>query len=164
MVVSIEDGEGGMEHFPARHDDNVEAGGNLVAPEHLAREALGAVAFDSRPEFPRGGNAETRCGAAIRQHEHSHEPAVDASALIVDALEFGPAADAFGNRKSLPGHPSRDLSLVGDRQALPPLGAAPLEDDTAVLGRHSDPEPVRFLAAATIRLVSTLSLHVVLFA
>jgi hypothetical protein len=164
VVVGFEDGEGGIEHFPARHDDDVEAGGNLVAPEHLSGEAFGAVAFDGRPEFPRGSHAKSRCRAAVGQHEHSHETAVDASALIVDALEFGPAADAFGNRESLPGHATRDLPLVGDGQTFPPFCPASLEDDPAVLGRHSDPEPVGFTAAAAVGLVSTFSLHLVLFA
>jgi hypothetical protein len=46
VVISFETGEGGIEHFPARHDDNVEAGRCCVAPEHLASEALGAIAID----------------------------------------------------------------------------------------------------------------------
>jgi len=46
MVVGFEAGEGSIEHFPARDDDNVEAGFHLVAPEHLAGEALGAIAID----------------------------------------------------------------------------------------------------------------------
>jgi hypothetical protein len=46
VVISFEAGEGGIEHFPARHNDDVEAGGHVVAPEHLAGEALGAIAID----------------------------------------------------------------------------------------------------------------------
>ena len=103
VIVSFEDGEGGIQHFPARHDDDVEAGGDLMAPEHLSGEAFGAVAFDGGPEFPCGRHTKPRRGAAIRQHEKGHEPAVDASAFIVDALEFGPAADALEKlRKDLP--------------------------------------------------------------
>ena len=98
VVISFEDGEGGMKHFPARHDNDVEAGGDLIAPEHLSGEAFGAVAFDGGPELPRGRDTEPRRGTAIRQHEQRHEPAVDASAFSVDTLEFGPAADALGNR------------------------------------------------------------------
>jgi hypothetical protein len=45
-VIGFETDEGSIEHFPARHDDDVEAGGHLVAPEHLTSEALGAVAID----------------------------------------------------------------------------------------------------------------------
>ena len=100
VIVGFEAGEGGIEHFPARHDDDVEAGGDFMAPEHLSGETFGAVPFDGRPEFPRGGHTKTWCGTAIRQHEQCHEAAMDPSAFFVDALEFGPAADAFGNRQA----------------------------------------------------------------
>jgi hypothetical protein len=163
VVVSFEDGEGGIQHFPARHDDNVEAGGDLMAPEHLSGEAFGAVAFDSWPELPRSRNAEPRRGAAVRHHEQGHEPAVDASAFTVNTLEFWPAADALGNRQSLPVHAMGNLRLVSDREPLTALCAASLEDDSAVLGRHSDSEAVRLFAPAFVRLVGALSLHVVLF-
>lgn len=99
-VIGFEAGEGGIEHFPARHDDDVDAGGDFMAPEHLSGEAFGAVPFDGRPEFPRGSHTEAGCGSAIRQHEQCHEAAVDASALFVDALKFGPAADALGSRQT----------------------------------------------------------------
>ena len=100
VVIGFEAGEGGIEHFPARHDDDVETGGDFMAPEHLSGETLGAVPFDGRPEFPRGSHTEPRRGSAIRQHEQCHEAAMDPSALFVDALEFGPAADALGNRQT----------------------------------------------------------------
>ena len=100
VVIGFEAGEGGIEHFPARHDDNVEAGGDFMAPEHLSGEAFGAVPFDGRPEFPRGSHTEPRRGSAVRQHEQCHEAAMDPSAFFVDALEFGPAADPLGNRQT----------------------------------------------------------------
>ena len=99
-VIGFEAGEGGIEHFPARHDDDVEPGGGFMAPEHLSGEAFGAVPFDGRPDFPRGSDTEPRRGSAIRQHEQCHEAAMDASAIFINALEFGPAADALGNRQT----------------------------------------------------------------
>jgi hypothetical protein len=45
-VVGFEAGEGGIEHFPARHDNDIDAGGELLPPEHLATEAPGAVAVN----------------------------------------------------------------------------------------------------------------------
>jgi hypothetical protein len=36
MVVSFEVDEGSMEHFPARHDHDVEADSNFVTPEDLS--------------------------------------------------------------------------------------------------------------------------------
>lgn len=100
VVIGFEAGEGGIEHFPARHDDDVEAGGDLMAPEHLSGEAFGAVPNDGRPEFPRGGHTETRCIPAICKHEQGHEASMDPSTILVNALEFGPAADALGNRQT----------------------------------------------------------------
>jgi hypothetical protein len=100
VVIGFEGVEGGIEHFPARHDHDVETGGDFMAPEHLSGEAFGAVPYDRRPEFPRGGHAKPGRGSAIRQHEKRHEAAMDTSAIFVNALEFGPAADAFGNRQT----------------------------------------------------------------
>ena len=51
------------------------------------------------------------------------------------------------------------LSFVGDRQTFPPLGAAALENDATILGRHADTKTVRLGAAAFIRLESALALH-----
>ena len=100
VVIGFEAGEGGIEHFPARYDDDVDTGGDFMAPEHLSGEAFGAVPNDGRPEFPRGGHAETRRSPAIWQHEQGYEASMDPSAILVDALELGPAADALGNRQT----------------------------------------------------------------
>jgi hypothetical protein len=104
VIVGFETGEGRIEHFPARHDDDVKAGSQLVAPEHLARQAFGAIAFDSGADFSCRRNAEPRCRPAIRQNEQSHEPAMDPGAVSVDALELGPAADTLRGCKPIPGH------------------------------------------------------------
>jgi hypothetical protein len=53
-----------------------------------------------------------------------------------------------------------DSALVGYRQALPALGASPLQNDSAVLGRHPDSEAVGLLPPAVIRLIGSLTLHV----
>jgi hypothetical protein len=45
LIFSFKAGEGGIEHFPARHDDDVEGGGDFMAPEHLPGEAFGAIPF-----------------------------------------------------------------------------------------------------------------------
>ena len=100
VVIGFEAGEGGIKHFPARHDHDVETGGDFMAPEHLSGEAFGAVPCDGRPDFPRGSHAKSWRGSAIRQHEQCHEAAMDASAVLIDALEFGPSADALGNRQT----------------------------------------------------------------
>ena len=56
--------------------------------------------------------------------------------------------------------PGVRLSLVGDRQPLATLGAPALQDDATVLRRHADPEAVRLLSPALVRLICALALHV----
>ena len=95
MVIGFKAGEGGIEHFPARHNNDVEAGVHLVAPEHLACEALGAIAVDRRANLPRRRHSQPRRGAIVWQHEYGHDPAVRFDSRLVDAFELGPAADPF---------------------------------------------------------------------
>src|SRR6266852_2509827 len=49
--------------------------------------------------------------------------------------------------------------FAADRQPLAPLGAAPLQHQTAVLRAHADQKPVRAFAPAGVGLERTLSLH-----
>jgi hypothetical protein len=46
VIVGFEAGKGSIEHFPARHDHDIKSSGHSVAPEQLARQALGTIAFD----------------------------------------------------------------------------------------------------------------------
>jgi hypothetical protein len=68
VIVGLKRGEGGIEHFPARHDDDVVTGGHLVAPEDLSREALGAVAFHGAAKLARGGHAQSGGRVAVDQN------------------------------------------------------------------------------------------------
>lgn len=99
--VGFEAGKGGIEHFPARHDDDIKRRRRFVAAEDLARQALRAVAVDGRADLTRGGHTEARDRARAGQHEHGHEAAVDSSAVVVDPLELGPPANPFGGRERL---------------------------------------------------------------
>jgi hypothetical protein len=53
-VVGFKGGEGSIEHFPARHDHDVQSGprlerrSNLMAPEQLPRQALRAISANGR--------------------------------------------------------------------------------------------------------------------
>lgn len=95
-VVGFKIGERGIEHFPARHDDDVQTCRNLVSPEHFPRTAFGTVTFDCRSEFPGRRDAQPGRDAAIQRHEQHHVSAVDARAGGVGALEIRSAPDAFG--------------------------------------------------------------------
>src|SRR5512144_2267487 len=96
MVIGFEAVEGGIEHFPARHHNDIAGGAEFLTPEYLAGQALGAVAVNRGANLSRGRHSKTRHGAASRQHKHRHEPAVHPRAFTVDAIELRAAADTLG--------------------------------------------------------------------
>lgn len=110
MVVGFQTGKGSIEHFPARNDDNIKACGDLPAPEHLAGEALGAVAIGGGTNLSRGRNAQPRLRPAVGQDEQRHEPAVDARALPVCPFELRSAANSLRGRERLPRTSSKGLA------------------------------------------------------
>src|SRR5918992_4559887 len=84
FIVGFKAGEGSIEHFAARYDDDVVAGRNLVAPEDFPRQALDAVTFNSPAQLTGRGNAAALSLAAIRQQEHRHESPGHARAFVID--------------------------------------------------------------------------------
>jgi hypothetical protein len=100
-VVGVKAGKRSIEHFPTGHDHDVDSPSDSIPPEHLAREALHAVAKDSVAELPRRGDAEPADGAAIRDNEHRHVLSLKPPAGIVGMLKLGPAANAVRTRKRL---------------------------------------------------------------
>jgi hypothetical protein len=74
-VVGFEGGEGRIDHFPARHDDDILAGVNLVATEQFARQTLGPIANNRATHLSRGCYTQPGSPATVRYHEHCHEPA-----------------------------------------------------------------------------------------
>ena len=130
-----------------------------MTPEDLAREALCAIPLDRRPQFPRGGYTQSRRGPAIGHDEQRHETRVNAKSARVCAFEIGPAADPLGGCESAPlAHPS---ALVGHRETLAALCAAPLQHDPAVFRGHPHTKTVSFLPSSYVGLKCTLSLHAV---
>src|SRR5690606_18729923 len=99
--VCFNAGERCIEHFPPRHDHDVESCRHLVTPEHFAGAALGAVALNGRPELPCGGHAEPRRRSAVRDDEEGHEPGVNPDPRLVRAFEFRPPPDAIGAPQAL---------------------------------------------------------------
>jgi len=53
-IVVLETGKRRVEHFPARDDDDVQPGCNLMTPEDLPREPLGAIPLDRRTKLAAG--------------------------------------------------------------------------------------------------------------
>jgi len=167
-VVGFKAEERSIEHFPPRHDDDIESRCDPIPPEDLTRQPLCAVALDRLAQLARRRNTESTSGATVRHDEERHQPTLDPHSCIVGAFELRSVPDTGRSWQPLVGtttgrrhsDPLRS-AFVGDRQTLAPLGAPAREHDSAVLGRHANPEAVSLRAAAGIRLIRTLALHVV---
>jgi hypothetical protein len=103
-VVGFNAGERCIEHFPSRHDDDVEPCCDLVPPEYLAGEALGPVTFDGRPELSGCGDSQTGCGAAVGHDEEHHVSAVNPDARFIGTFELRPATNPIGAPEALRFH------------------------------------------------------------
>jgi hypothetical protein len=57
-IVSLEAGKGRIKHFPARHDDDVQAGHDLMTPEDLSSESFSAISLDRSTKLPAGCDAQ----------------------------------------------------------------------------------------------------------
>jgi hypothetical protein len=53
-IVTLEAGKGRIKHLPARNDDDVQAGCDLMTPKELSSEALGAIPLDRSTELAAG--------------------------------------------------------------------------------------------------------------
>ena len=84
------------------------------------------------------------------------KPARHATAAGFDGHEFRPRAQPRVAAKSSEPWPAELRLARGNRQALAAFGAAPLENDAAVLRAHPHPEPVSSTAAAAIWLKRAL--------
>ena len=78
------------------HHDHVEPVRGGHRPEHLARAALGPVPDGGSTNLLRRGDPEPAEGEGIGDDKQRHEPAMGPCALVVDALEIGPATEAPG--------------------------------------------------------------------
>ena len=102
-----------------------------MLPEEFTRQPLGSIAHDRRPE-PSGCShpqaPHTRADSAIQGH-NSHESPVNLCAVGVDPFEIRPSANSF-----IRWQPRVSHLLVGDGEALAPLGSTSLEYEPTVLG------------------------------
>ena len=72
-IVTLEAGKGRIKHFPARDDDDVQPGRDLMTPEDLPSEPLGAIPLDRDTELPAGRNTQPGRSSAVRHDEQRHE-------------------------------------------------------------------------------------------
>jgi hypothetical protein len=91
--VGFDVGEGGIQHFPPRHDDDVEARRDFVAPEQFSGQPLCPVAYDGGTQFAGRRHADSRPLGTVGHREDGHEPTVYSNAGVVGAFELGPATD-----------------------------------------------------------------------
>lgn len=89
-----------IEHFPARHDDDIDTANIFPPPEQLPGAPFRPVAIDGRPEFPRCGDAEPRHGGTIKHDENRHVTAVNLCPAGVDPLKLGAAPNAVRHRQA----------------------------------------------------------------
>jgi hypothetical protein len=108
---------GGIEHFAARHDDDVEAAGWLVVTENFSNQSFSAIPRHCAPEFSGRGDAESRRSAIRRAREHRHQAPADLAAVFVDALILDTASDVLLGSKCPVGHLSRPRPEKASRQA-----------------------------------------------
>jgi hypothetical protein len=78
-IITLETGKGRIKHFPARHDDHVQAGRDLMTPENLPSEASRAIPFDRSAKPSAGRYTQARDRASIRGDEQRHETRRDAN-------------------------------------------------------------------------------------
>ena len=104
-VIGFECSERCIEHFPTRHDDDVEAANVFSPPEELTGLTLRPVALDGRTKFPGRRHAKPWRRGPVGHDEQRHEPAVNFRAGVVNPLELRAPANPFRRRQTLIFHP-----------------------------------------------------------
>jgi hypothetical protein len=100
-VIGLKAGEGRIEHFSARHEDDIQARGRFLLSEQFASQTLGPVPHNRGAELPSGRNAKPAPVAAVWRHEQGHEPARQPQAMLIRLLEFRSPPDAVLPGKAL---------------------------------------------------------------
>ena len=95
-IIDLEAGKGRIKHSPARHDDDVQPGRDLMTPEDLPRESFSAIALNRSTELPAGRDTKPRRRPPVRDDEQRHETRGYPDASRVRALEIGSAANPLG--------------------------------------------------------------------
>ena len=72
-IVTLKADKGRIKHFAAWHDDDVQAGRDLMTPEDLTSEPLGTISLDRDTELPARGDAQPGRCTAVCGDEQRHE-------------------------------------------------------------------------------------------
>jgi hypothetical protein len=92
-VIGFKGSQAGFEQLSPRHDDDIEAGCDLVTTENLSYESFGAISPDSVTELLRGRDPQPPDALIIGQDEDRAVSTVNPYALTVDLFEVRAAAD-----------------------------------------------------------------------
>jgi hypothetical protein len=99
FIVTLEAGKGRIKHFPARDDDDVQPGRDLMTPEDLPSEPLRAIPLNRRTKLAAGGDSQPRYRAAVRCDKERHEARRNPHASRVRPFEVRSAANSLGRRE-----------------------------------------------------------------
>jgi hypothetical protein len=163
--ILTEAGKAGIEQFAPRNDDEVVALARFTRqflPEHLSDQTFSPVSIDRASEFPGGDYAQAPRTGAIGPQQNRQITAVKPLPVFEDALEVCPSTNAPRFRERVAaghGRATGEGLRTGHGQPLATLGAAALQDETAILGGHPHQESVRTRTAATIGLKRALAFH-----
>jgi hypothetical protein len=94
-VIGLKAGEGGIEHFSARHEDDIEPGRRFLSPKQLPGKTLGPVSHNGGAKLSSGRYTESTPTAAVWRDKQRHEPACQAKAAFIRPLEFRAPANPF---------------------------------------------------------------------
>jgi hypothetical protein len=64
-VVGFKAGKGRIEHFPARHEDDIQSRRRLLSPEQLAGKTFGPIPYNGGTELACGGYSESTLAVAV---------------------------------------------------------------------------------------------------
>ena len=152
-VVGFNGAQAGVEQVALWDDDHVEPGGDFVATKDLSNQSLRSISLNGSAELAGRCNPQPADPALVGQDEHRAVAAMESDAPFVYLLVFGAAADSFVWAEAHQRAPGPLLAAYG--QALPPLGAAPLQHETPVFCAHSHEKPMRPFTMTRVGLKST---------
>jgi hypothetical protein len=111
-VIGFKCSQAGFEELTTRHDDDVEAGRDLVLPEYFPNQSFRAISLHGAAEFFRRRDPQAAPTLLVGESKDRAESAVNTRALLVHPLKFGASANPLMRLKALATH-GYQLSAVG---------------------------------------------------
>ena len=99
-VIGFKNSQAGVEQVAFRHDDDVEAGGDVVATEDLSNQTFSTVSLDRATQLPGRRDAQSADIELVGQDEQRGKAALDPGPVLVHLPEFGAPANPLGRTES----------------------------------------------------------------